>query len=843
MAFNKKKVSEFLHRSVDPLLFIGMIVVLGAFLTFFRHNDLKEVSRLADETLDFMRTVCRRYDNYALGDRITSLNDIFNKTNGLANLAETTDLESIDYLQTVVKSQNLTGVVITDADLAPVAQSNAEGKDGYALWEDFLKSDTKREIVKYRSKSYCGLVQMNGEKYRVAIVSRRDARGLILCYAKGGTASTDIYETSLEKTLDNNTFHKNPAIIITDGTEIIASNVTELDTGTAVTECPIQNEDEDFWSGDELIRLRWKNATWYGKRLAYEGYLIYTFYPSSEVFDNMPIVVSTAVAVYAVLCLLLVIVRQASEMKYRSRDQKRLNTIHAISSLFVTTSILHLDSDKIEGIISTPRAQQILDETDRAEEVSAKLAERIIAPEYRAQYREFLDFGTMPDRLRGKTSISEVCQDVNGIWFAVYLIPMEYGPDGSLRHVLFASRDINSYMQSEKEYQDKLCRTARDAELANAAKTSFLRRMSHDLRTPINGIRGMADMARQSLHEPEKAEDYLDKILASSEYLQTILEDVLRMSKLESGNVSLEKRPFDLQKIIDDTADFIKERADESDIRFTVTTEGLHHTNVIGSPLHLRQVMQNVLSNAVKFTPAGGSIHAVCRETACDGKAMQFEFVCTDTGIGMTEEFQKHIFEPFTQEADTARTEFMGTGLGLSIAKEILDLCGGTITAASAKGKGSTFTVRVPLEIDTAKAFPALPQDSADSIRGVRVLIVEDNTINMEIAHYMLESRGAIITEAANGREAVEHFQNAAPGSFDVVLMDIMMPEMDGLAATRAIRAMDRPDAKTLPIFAMTANAFVDDINLSRSAGMNEHLAKPLNIDDVVAMICRYCRK
>lgn len=235
-----------------------------------------------------------------------------------------------------------------------------------------------------------------------------------------------------------------------------------------------------------------------------------------------------------------------------------------------------------------------------------------------------------------------------------------------------------------------------------------------------------------------------------------------------------------------------------------------------------------------------GSIHASCRELDFDGKTLQLEFVCADTGIGMSEEFLKCVFEPFEQEDASARSQLIGTGLGLAIAKEILDLCGGTISAASTQGKGSAFTVRLPLAVDTAQAALPPADRIADSIEGVRILIAEDNEINMEIAHYMLETRDAIITEAHNGREAVDLFAAAAPNSYDVILIDIMMPEMDGLEATRAIRAMSRPDAKTVPIFAMTANAFVEDINQSIAAGMNEHLSKPLNIDDIIKTICKY---
>lgn len=843
MRDKKSEKGSFLHRYATPLLLLLVVVFLGVFLAFVRHSDTVEIGSIADETLDFMRSVCIRYDNYAVGRRASGLKDLYDKTNGLAKLNDTDELLSTDYLRRFAATQAVTGVIVTDAELQPAAQLDVNGADAYALWQEFLHTDSKRNIVKYKNKSYTGTVALNGVQYRVSIVSRRDAKGVVLCYKAEESVVTDVYETSLAVTLENNTFHKNPAIVITDGETVIATNVTEFENGQSVADCPVQTDGEAAWNTNTLVQLEWQGTWWYGKRLAYEQYLIYVFYPAAEVYDNMLPVVTTAIAIYALVCLILMMVRHISEQKFRRREQRQLTTIRAISSLFVTTSILDLDSGTIEGITSTPRAQAVLDETHDADAVARLLAESIIAPEYREQYVAFLDRTTLNDRLRGKTSISRVCRDVSGTWFSVYLIPMDYDKNGQLRHVLFASRDINDFMQKEEQYRDELRRTAHDAEVANAAKTSFLRRMSHDLRTPVNGIRGMAVLAAQSLDEPEKARTHIDKILASSDYLQSILEDILRMSKLESGKLALEHRAFDLQQVIDETADFIRERADESGVHFALETQPLPHTRVVGSPLHLRQVMQNVLSNAVKFTPAGGSIRAACRELSCDGRTMQFEFVCTDTGIGMTEEFRTHVFEPFTQEADSARSEFTGTGLGLPIAKEILDLCGGTIEVASEKDKGSTFTVRVPLELDETAA-PQQGTDSApDSIEGVRILIAEDNEINMEIAHCMLESRGAVITEARNGREAVEQFEAAAPNSYDVILMDIMMPEMDGLEAARAIRAMPRPDAKEIPIFAMTANAFVDDINLSISAGMNEHLAKPLDLDKVICCICKYTRK
>ena len=447
----------------------------------------------------------------------------------------------------------------------------------------------------------------------------------------------------------------------------------------------------------------------------------------------------------------------------------------------------------------------------------------------------------MEQRLEGKDSLSTVMQDNTGRWYSLYLQPLRYDTAGRLKDVLIASRDITDYKQNEEAYQAKLRKTANDAQIASEAKTLFLRRMSHDVRTPINGIRGMAKLARDNLNDPAAAGGYIDKILTSADYLHELLEDVLRMSKLESGDVQFEDKPYALDKLIAEVTGFIRVQAEEKQLALAVDTTGLVHTHVVGSPVHLRQVMQNVLSNAVKFTPAGGSIHVPCRETSCTADTLQFEFVCADTGIGISPEYRTRIFEPFVQEDQSARSRYMGTGLGLPIAKEILARRGGTITVSSQKGQGSTFTVTLPLQLDAAYAAAPVPEAAPASIAGVRILLVEDNEINLAVAQSLLEERGAVITAARDGRQAVDAFAASEPGQFEVILMDIMMPVMDGYEATQAIRAMGRSDAKTVPIFAMTANAFVEDIEHCLAVGMNEHIAKPIDLEQMVRLIAKYC--
>ena len=373
--------------------------------------------------------------------------------------------------------------------------------------------------------------------------------------------------------------------------------------------------------------------------------------------------------------------------------------------------------------------------------------------------------------------------------------------------------------------------------------------MSHDVRTPVNGILGMAALAQKSLEKAEEAgieesikdtSEYIRKMIISADYLQELLDDILRMSKLESGKVTFEERPFDLLQIIHETTEFMEARAKQKQVHLTVDTSALTQAHVTGSPMHFRQVMQNLVSNAIKFNHAGGEVLLEFREQLQENEMVQITFDCKDTGCGMSEEFQKHAFEPFEQERDSARTTYEGTGLGLSVTKQILERRGGTISFVSEKGMGTTFTVTIPFKIDHICKEEHEEDYAESSIAGVKILLVEDNELNLEIARVMLEEEGAVITVAHNGVEAVELFRQSEEGTFDIILMDIMMPEMDGLEATRTIRQMQHPDAVKIPVFAMTANAFVEDVERSRAAGMNEHLAKPLRIETVIAAIAKY---
>ncbi|MFR8525159.1 MAG: ATP-binding protein [Gallintestinimicrobium sp.] len=393
--------------------------------------------------------------------------------------------------------------------------------------------------------------------------------------------------------------------------------------------------------------------------------------------------------------------------------------------------------------------------------------------------------------------------------------------------------------EKDEKYKAELLIAAKKAETANEAKTEFLQRMSHDIRTPINGIRGLVNMADHYADDMEKQTEYRTKVKEASNLLLELVNDVLDMSKLESGEIVLEEIPFNLSSISREVFVVIEQMAAEQNIRVVWEKKEITHRDFIGSPGYVKRVMMNILSNAVKYNKENGQIYVSCVEIPSEQPEMTtMEFVCRDTGIGMAEEFQKHIFEPFAQEHTGSRAKFAGTGLGMAISKKLVEEMGGTITFESKKGVGTTFVIRVPFKIDLDADKREESKDvSEKSIKGMHVLLAEDNELNMEIAEFLLQNEGAEVTKAWNGQEIVELFRKSEAGEFDVILMDIMMPIINGYEAAKRIRSLDREDAKKIPIIAMTANAFTEDRIRAKEAGMDEHVAKPIDVELLIKVI------
>ena len=402
-------------------------------------------------------------------------------------------------------------------------------------------------------------------------------------------------------------------------------------------------------------------------------------------------------------------------------------------------------------------------------------------------------------------------------------------------------RRQEKYIRTLLEYQEKLQQSNEETKRANQAKSEFLSHMSHDIRTPINGIMGMVEIIKKNLDDPERIKDCLEKIDKASHHLLSLINDVLDMSKIGSGKVHLEEIPVDLDEEMEKIHAIADVQAKKQEIRFSIEDEVVHR-QFLGSPAHLRRILLNLISNALRYNKKGGKICLAIREVEYDGSHIGLEFKVQDTGIGMSREFvEKSLFKPFTQEDDRVRTEYRGTGLGMSIVYELVKQMNGTIDVNSKPGEGTTFTVKLAFKtVDSAWKKKEI-QGENRNITGMNILAAEDNQLNMEILQFLLEEAGAKVTAVSDGKQAVEYFADAASGTYDVILMDIMMPVMDGLEASKKIRELPEGKGKDIPIIAMTANAFVEDKEKTKEAGMNAHLAKPLNMEKVIRTIYEQC--
>lgn len=839
---NDSKNTSWTPYQLFLIVILLSLIFLFSLLGITCQKDKSNIVKLADETITFLEGVCQRYDNNKLDISADNQQNVYDKTLALRTYASSEQIKDTDYLSQYASEQHLTGILILNEQLGADNQATVSGKNIASLWISRIKSQHYDSIMDHTNKSFIDEVTLHDKTYDIAIVARTDARGLILGYKDTAKEETDRYAYSFDTLLTNNTFHKNPRIVITDSDHVLSTNVTGLESLTTVNDSPVFNhETSGMWPSDNLIRLKMYHRTWYGLRKVYGNYYIYVFYSANEVFSNMIPIVASAIAFYAILCIIMLLIRQHYQTLTTQKEQKQLRTIEAIATLYSSMALINLDDLTCEPIHLSPQLTELLKGHRNAQLMLDLILEDVVCEEYREGFMQYADLSSLAERIKGRDSLTYWYRSTSGVWYSSYIVPVHIDKNGNVSAVLIANRDISNYKNEEETYKETLRKTARDAELANDAKSGFLRRMSHDVRTPINGIRGMVAIARRHQDNPEELENCMQKILSSSNYLLDLVNDVLRMSKLESGKVILEEKPFNLTTIITETVSFIDIQAAEKQLHFHVAPIDVTHPYLIGSPLHVRQIIQNIMSNAVKYTPPGGSILIDCKEISSTTDTATFTFTCTDTGVGMSEEFQARAFEPFVQEDNTARTTYSGTGLGLSIVKDLVDLMNGQIHLESTKNVGTTFVITLRFLIDPSSASDTVEsEDALFSIEGTKILIAEDNELNLEIARSLLAEEGAVITEAHNGLEALQLFRSSAPGTFDLILMDIMMPVMDGLEASRQIRNSDHPDASRIPIFAMTANSFVEDIQKSKEAGMNEHFVKPLDVPELVRVIFKY---
>lgn len=526
-------------------------------------------------------------------------------------------------------------------------------------------------------------------------------------------------------------------------------------------------------------------------------------------------------------------------------ERKYQNLTAATSQIYHAIYHIDLNHNRIEKIAGANQNYALTGTVTSATAQLKNILEELVAPSHHDIMQYFFDLTTVKERLHEKLFISREYPSPQGIWRRATFIVQNRDNDDNVTEILYVTQIIDDYKQKELAYQQELVKAVESANQANAAKTDFLSRMSHDIRTPLNGILGMLDIAQKNETNPKTLLECHEKMRTAAFHLKALVNDVLDMQQMETDRFFLEQIPFDIREILDNCWSMLETQASQLDITLEKIKPGsLKYPYLIGSPLHIRQIFMNLLSNAIKYNKPGGTIAVHSEIIKQIHQSVIYKFTISDTGIGMSPEFQKHIFEPFAQEDTGARTIYKGTGLGMAIVHRLVQEMGGTIQLKSEKNVGSTFTLILPFTIDEHQlsASEETATDTPADLSDLHILVVEDNELNLEIAVFSLEAAGLKVSTAVNGLEAVRLFEKSKPYEYDIILMDIMMPVMNGLDAAKAIRGLSRPDATTVPIVALSANAFADDIQKSKNAGINEHLAKPLEMDKVLKVITSYCK-
>lgn len=823
---------------LSAIMIITGYLILYAVFQITSNSEKRNISQEADEVLEFLQSSCQKYDDYQLGNQVENLQNLQLKAENLCRYLNDIVLSSNDQLAQFEEDQSLTGIWILDADLNTEYYADRDQVERSNLLEQILSEDNVANVQQYPQKSYAERIVLDDISYDYVIIAREDRDGVIICYEDVTADDEDMSEFSLNSLLSGDSFRNNAIIVITDGKQVLCSNAKEQ-VGRMMEKCPaVDIEDGEASDSDHgMFQMTSNGDNWYGKHDIYREYYLYVFYKDSDVFsDRQPVVVMT-LALYIFGCLSLTILAQYIRRTKMKRKEKEYHLINVIASIYSANLALYPEENIWKPIVMSKRLEKVISHITQADRMLDTFNRERVAPAYQEAFGEFLKLKDLEERLGDRRFIGYTFEDVEGLWYQALLIPQKFEQDDHKQIVMLVIRDVSEQKRKEMTYQEDLRVTAEEAERANAVKTDFLKRMSHDMRTPINGIRGLANVGKNHIHDVDKIEECLDEIMRSSDMLVDLVNNVLNMSKLESGGIQLTEEAFDLQEMLDDVERFVNVQAERKQISLQINSAEVEHYHLIGSPLHIRQIFQNIIENAVKFNVDSGSVNVVCRELVSDENTVELEMVCADTGIGMSEEFQKHVFEAFTQEDTSARTTYSGIGLGLAITKKLVNCMNGEVSFESERGIGTVFTVKLPVQIDRAYYQLSEKKDPLQVMKGLQILLVEDNELNMEITEYMMTEQGAVVTEAWNGKEAADIYESCESGKFDVILMDIMMPVMNGLEAARCIRASEKEDAQSIPIIALSANAFDDDIAQSLAAGMNMHLAKPLEFQKVIEAI------
>ncbi len=950
------------------LLLFGTLLVIGIFLfTFFQTSDRRNLRSTLDETISFTKLRISRFDKYKTNDKVKSLVRLLDKSTELSSNLGAMDSYNADTLDRFASEQRLSGAMLLDENMQ-VVMKTSQDKESTELWKDLIQSSYVNDIVKYPEKTYTTRVTINGDTYDFAAVARKDAAGILVTYLKKDPDSAAYGDLVLDTLFADFPFEMNGVVVVCRDGQVVSSNRTKL-IGKSVEECSQLYSGGFGSASDSVTRLKSDKGVWYGRKDATENYTIYMFFPSSQVFMKRNIVCGIYVLVAILIYLIQMLGKSRSEKAVLAREQKRLRIINAIGHAYSSITLIDLRAQSVEIVKGLNKEEVGNGHDGMKKSVQEAYINRHIAEPYRKAYLDYLDMDTVVERLAGKPSLSLTVQKEDGSWMLSLIVPQRYDKAGNIDAVLLANRDVTAEKKHEMEQDAALRNALAVAEHASKAKTVFLNNMSHDIRTPMNAIIGFTALAVSHIDNREHVMQYLKKINTAGKHLLSLINDVLDMSRIENGSVKIEEVDVHLPDVLHDLRAIIQGNIGAKQQDLYIDTQDVVHEDILTDKLRLNQVLLNIISNAVKFTPVGGIINVrVTERPSRKAGYATFEFKIRDNGIGIDDEFQKHIFDSFSREQSVTESGIQGTGLGLAIVKNIVDMMGGTISLRSKKGKGSEFTVTLDCKIagqavqyepipelkgaralvvdddadtcmsvckmlrkiemqadwtttgkeavmrakeafDESEAFAAYIIDwmmpdmngietvrrirrvigdaapiiiltaydwtdieqeakeagvtafvakpifmselrkvlsnpvpvqakkekkSENNHAGKKILLVEDNDLNQEIAVAIMEEAGLVVDVVGDGTDAVERMASAAEDQYDLILMDIQMPRMDGYTATREIRTLGNNKKANIPIVAMTANAFEEDKKKAFEAGMNGHIAKPISIDAIL---------
>ena len=836
----QKQKKKRVDRNACLLVFI---LIFSGILTFLllTARDNSKLNSTLDETFDFVKNRIESYEIYNTNDQVKSLVRLLDKTTELSRVIEQEGNLSTEMLDEYAREQRLTGILVLDQNLKVTEQSAKDG-DTMSLWQKLIKSDYVRDIAEHPEKTYTTRLRNKGKIYDFAAVARQDAAGILITYAQKEEVNELNGDLTMASLFSDFPFEMNGSVVICDDDKVVSTNRQEL-TARSIEEAKSQYKNKFEVDENGIVHLRSETGNWFGRREKIKDYDAYIFFPESQVYITRNIICVIYVLLALLLFLLYRVSRSRTEKRSILQDQKRLRVINALGHAYASISLVNLKTEEIEILKSSGnmKPDQKGDMLFKAHQ--EELIRQVIAEPFQKAYWEFVDISTVAKRLEERETLSFTARTVDERWMTMIIVPQGYDKDGKLCTVLVAIRDATEEKEREIAQDRNLRNALAAAEHANRAKTVFLNNMSHDIRTPINGIIGMLTILKKSGNDGERAKDCLNKINESSKLLLSLVNDVLDMAKLESDTVVFSDESINLDQVCQEITESLSFQAEEKGLHVIGEHDDYSGIYVWSNAVHLKKILMNLFTNSMKYNKVNGFIYMSMRTIERSEDHMTCEFKIKDNGIGMSEEFIKNeLFTPFVQADNSPRSDYNGTGLGMPIVKQLVEKMGGTITVESKLGEGSCFTVILPFKIDT-NARPEEKEDFDADISDIRVLLVEDNELNVEIAEFMLTENGAKVETVNNGLEAVQHFEASEPGTYDVILMDVMMPVMDGLTATKTIRSLERQDAKTIPIIAMTANAFREDAEKCMEAGMNAHLAKPLDDEKIKQTISEELRK